>query len=96
MTWYHWLLLLGAIMTVVNLAIYFMFGPEPLAMALVWILTRIPGHAGARCPVYFLDPVGPWPGVCERACRNGVGDFGITMVKACYVMSGRRREYGDV
>jgi hypothetical protein len=91
-TWVQTLFLVAGVLTVVNLAIYFMFGSDVHAMGLVFLISRFPGHAGATCVVYYLDPIGPWPGVCDRACRNPPGHMGTDLVGACYLMAGVDRE----
>jgi hypothetical protein len=90
MNWASNLIILAMGLTAINLVIYFMFGPELFAMALVWIISRLPGHTGVMCVVYYLEPMGPWPGVCEKACRNPTGALGVNLVDACYFLSGQR------
>lgn len=93
MTWVQNLLLLVIVLTGFNVLVYIVSGPKYFAMALVYMISRFPGHAGATCVVYYLDPVGPWPGVCDRACRNPPGYGGwVDLVGACYLMSGVDRE----
>ena len=89
----EWTLTVWAIiLTSISFILVALFGTRPLAIALVWVITRIPGHSGATCPVYFLEPIGPWPGVCEKACRNPPGSMGTDMVGACYFLSGQTRD----
>lgn len=86
MTWVTNLLVLAGVLTVANLAIYFMFGSDVHAMGLVFLITRLPRSHWTTCKIYHLDPVGPWVGICDRAC-------GIHHAyKACYIMSGVERE----
>ncbi len=95
MTWLTNLVLLAGGLTVANLAIYFMFGSDVHAMGLVYLISRFPGHAGATCVVYYLEPMGPWPGVCDIACRNPPGHMGTDLVGACYFLSGVTRDSTD-
>jgi len=76
------LIVVAVILTSISFGLMALFGTRPLAIALVWIITRMPGHSGATCIVYELEPVGPWLGVCEKACKNP------WMVNSCYQMSG--------
>ena len=93
MTWVQNLILVAIFLTGFNGLVYIVYGPKYFAMALVYLISRFPGHAGATCVVYYLDPVGPWPGVCDRACRNPPGQLrGLDLVGACYQMSGVERE----
>lgn len=89
-TFHFWAMVI--MLTTFSFAMVFMFGTRPLAIALVWMITRVPGHSGSDCPVYYLDPMGPWPGVCEKACKNRIGAMGVSQIEACYFMSGQTRK----
>ena len=96
MTWAQTIIRLAVILTAFNVLVYLVSGPKYFAMALVYMISRFPGHAGATCVVYYLDPVGPWPGVCDRACRNPPGQLkGLDLVGACYFLSGVTRDSTD-
>ena len=93
MTWVQvYLIVLAMVLTASNVLIYIWYGPKYFAMALVYLISRFPGHAGATCVVYYLEPHGPWPGVCDRACRNPPGHVGTDLVGDCYLMSGVDRD----
>ena len=92
MTWVQTLFLVAIFLTGFNVLVYIVSGPKYFAMALVYLISRFPGHAGATCVVFHLDPVGPWVGVCDIACRNPPGYMGTDLVGACYWMSGVDRE----
>jgi len=83
-----WPLTIWAIvLTSVSFILVALFGTRPLAIAMVWVISRLPGHAPYKCPVYHLDPPGPWPGVCEKACPMRPGPMGDRMIDACNMMS---------
>ena len=74
------------LLTSFSFAMMFMFGTRPLAIALVWAITRIDKpFAPKACMIYNLEPVGPWPGICDKACNNK------WMVESCYRISGQTR-----
>lgn len=83
MTWTWNFTVMVILITSFSFAMIFMFGTRPLAMAMVWVITRVNRPFAPRaCPIYDLEPTGPWPGVCEKACSNP------WMVNSCYQMSG--------
>lgn len=92
MTWLQNLVLLAIILTGFNVLVYIVSGPRYFTMVLIYLISRLPGHAGATCVVYYLEPLGPWPGVCDIACRNPRGYMGTDLVGACYLLSGVERE----
>ena len=68
MTWVQHLISLAIVLTSLNILIYAVTGPKYFAMALVYLITRLPRGHWTTCKVYHLDPPGPWVGICDRVC----------------------------
>lgn len=87
--------MVAIVLTTVSFILVARFGTRPLAIAMVWIIARLPGHAPYKCPVYHLEPLGPWDGVCEIACPDRRGPMGVRMIDACRLMSGENMAFSQ-
>ncbi len=45
--------------------VYLVWGKVRIYQGILWLYMRRPNHSGATCGVFYLDPMGPWPEVCD-------------------------------
>ena len=58
-------LVLTGLNIIVVVLVFLVYGKLGVYRGLLWLYMRRPNHVGSNCLVFYLDPPGPWPGVCE-------------------------------
>jgi hypothetical protein len=59
----------AVILTILNILIvvlvFLVYGKVGIYQGLLWLYMRRPNHVGSTCAIFYLDPMGPWPEVCD-------------------------------
>lgn len=60
---------IAVLFTVLNIVVvalvYLIWGKVRIYQGILWLYMRRPNHTGATCAIFYLDPMGPWPEVCD-------------------------------
>ncbi len=60
-------LVLTALNIVIVVVVFLVYGKNGIYQGILWLYIKARGPLlnGATCTVFYLDPPGPWPGVCD-------------------------------